>query len=61
MLATATVKLKAIAPRLGHALRETRDRLIPGSLLLRELMAAETRRAALPAIAVTTAAGSSPW
>lgn len=52
MLATATVKLKAMAPILGHALRETRDRLIPGSFLLRELMAAEMRHANLPAVAV---------
>lgn len=49
MLATATVKLKAFAPRLGYALRETRDRLIPGRFLLRELMAAEFRHATLPA------------
>lgn len=52
MLATATVKLKAFAPRLGSALRETRDRLIPGSFLLRELIAAELRHGALPAVAV---------
>lgn len=49
MLANATVRLKAIAPRLGHALRETRDRLLPGSLLLRQLMAAEARGTGLPA------------
>lgn len=41
MLATATTKLKAIGPKLGFALRETRDRLTPGRLLLRELIAAE--------------------
>lgn len=55
MLTTATVKLKAIAPRLGSALgttlRETRDRLLPGSLLLRELIAAEARHATLPSTA----------
>lgn len=50
MLATATTKLKAIAPKLGFALRETRDRLTPGRLLLRELIAAEMQ-APLPAIA----------
>lgn len=43
MLATATTKLKAIAPKLGFALRETRDRLTPGRLLLRELIAAESQ------------------
>ena len=52
MLATATVKLKSFAPRLGYALRETRDRLIPGKLLLRELIAAEMQRGRLPDIAV---------
>lgn len=41
MLATATYRLKTFAPRLGSALRETRDRLLPGSLLLRQLIAAE--------------------
>lgn len=50
MLATATTKLKAIAPKLGFALRETRDRLTPGRLLLRELIAAEMQ-APLPATA----------
>ncbi|MFP5441682.1 MAG: GNAT family N-acetyltransferase, partial [Gammaproteobacteria bacterium] len=39
-----------IAPKLGFALRETRDRLTPGRLLLRELIAAEMQ-APLPAIA----------
>jgi putative hemolysin len=52
MLATATVKLKAIAPLLGDALRETRDRLIPGKLLLRQLIAAEMRHESLPSVAV---------
>lgn len=51
MLATATVKLKTIAPRLGFALRETRDRLLPGRLLLRQLIAAESRHPGLPAVA----------
>lgn len=50
MLATATTKLKAMAPKLGFALRETRDRLTPGRLLLRELIAAEMQ-APLTAIA----------
>lgn len=40
MLATATVKLKAIAPQLGHALRETRDRLLPELLRPRPAAAA---------------------
>jgi len=52
MLATATVKLKAITPRLGYVLREARDRLVPGKRLLRELIAAEIRQGALPAEAV---------
>ena len=43
MLATATVTLKRFAPRLTGALRETRDRLVPGKLLLRDLIAAEAR------------------
>ncbi|MFZ5757745.1 MAG: GNAT family N-acetyltransferase [Pseudomonadota bacterium] len=65
MLAMATDRLKAFAPRLGHALRgtrsalrgtrdalrETRDRLTPGSLLLRRLIAAESVPGAFPAVA----------
>jgi len=55
MLATATWKLKSFAPRLGSALRETRDRLIPGNLLLRQLIAAEAQdtrwQATLPQVA----------
>lgn len=52
MLATTTVRIKAIAPRLSGALRKTRDRLIPGKLLLRELIAAETRFRSLPQTAM---------
>lgn len=48
MLATASVRIKALAPRLGAALRETGDRLLPGSLLLRQLIAAEAQRVAWP-------------
>ena len=54
MLATATVKLRELMlPRLAPALRETRDRLMPSRLLLRELIAAEART--LPAQAVNDA------
>lgn len=52
MLATATVTLKRFAPRLTGALRETRDRLVPGKLLLRELIAAEARIGTLPQAAM---------
>ncbi|MFZ5722439.1 MAG: GNAT family N-acetyltransferase [Pseudomonadota bacterium] len=51
MLTTASWHIKAFAPRLGSALRETRDRLTPGSLLLRQLIAAEALPLALPALA----------
>lgn len=55
MLATATWHLKTFAPRIGSALRETRDRLLPGSLLLRQLIAAEATQGSmhggLPAVA----------
>ncbi|MFZ5697287.1 MAG: GNAT family N-acetyltransferase [Pseudomonadota bacterium] len=59
MLAHAAVKLKTIAPqisaslapRLVTALRETCDRLLPGGVLLKQLIAEETRVPALPAIA----------
>lgn len=65
MLAIATDRLKAIRsnaarpvagiqalmPRVGGALREARDRLLPGRLLLRQLIAAETRVGALPTLA----------
>ena len=44
MLATATVRIKTLAPRLGAALRETGDRLLPGALLLRQVIAAEAQR-----------------
>lgn len=51
MLATATVKLKQMmSPRLGSALRETRDRLLPDRLLLRQLLAAESRAPVQPAV-----------
>lgn len=52
MLATATYRLKSFAPLLGSALRETRDRLLPGKLLLRQLIAAENVSTMLPAEAV---------
>jgi len=60
MLAIAAVnKLKAIAPqikanispRLATAWIETRDRFLPGNLLLKQLIAEEARMPALPAMA----------
>lgn len=59
MLAHAAVKLKTItpqisaslAPRLATVLRETCDRLLPGGVLLKQLIAQEMRIPALPAIA----------
>lgn len=61
MLAIATDRLKAIrnnaarinqlVPKVGSVLRATRDRLLPGKLLLRQLIAAESRPGEFPTCA----------